>query len=103
MSRILGIATIWGAQTLRPIINVPADALMFRLRLRSEKIAIAFVRFSNRVEQWIILPADEQTLGCPQWKLGILQAINFSHALTPAARVSEEAQKAAPETNKPDL
>lgn len=73
---VYGQAFIWGAQSPKPLSNVPPDALKVRLRLRAESVGLAFVKFADRVEKWILMPSDGQTRACPTWKLGILQGVN---------------------------
>ncbi len=73
---IKGRACIWGAVPPKPISNIPPDALKVRLRLRNIEPGIAFVKFADRVEQWVLMPEDERTQACPTWKLGILQGVN---------------------------
>lgn len=73
-----GMPIIWGAQPVKPIINIPTEALRVKVRLRAERLARAFVKFSDRVECWSIVPADETTLACPNWKLYAMQSVNFA-------------------------
>jgi hypothetical protein len=71
-----GRLLIWGTPEIKPLANIPPDALKVRLRLRSDKVVTAFVKFNDRIEQWLIYPEDEQTRACPRWKLGSLLAVN---------------------------
>lgn len=76
-----GRAVIWGVAEVKPIVNVPPDALRVKLRLRNTTPAIAIVFFKDKIERWIIVPANG-LLSCPEWKLGLLQGINqrIAHA-----------------------
>jgi len=84
----LSCAVIFGIKELKPIINIPAEASGIKLRLRRDQVATAFVFFLDRIERWIIQPADGRTLACPNWKLGILVGSNiFVTPLWPDAPV----------------
>jgi hypothetical protein len=72
-----GRVGIFGVQEVRPIVNIPADALKVRVRMRQGEIALVFVKFIDRVEQWNIEPANGR-LGCLEWKLLYQQAVNYS-------------------------
>lgn len=69
MATYKGKVAIFGTRPVRPIINIPADALKVKLRLRKDRWATAFVRFADRVERYYVVPADDTTMGCPEWKL----------------------------------
>jgi hypothetical protein len=75
---IRGVAVVWGARDPRPIVNIPPNAMSVRLRLRKDDHGKAYVRFPDRVEQWLLMPADEQTINHPNWKLGRLMAVNIA-------------------------
>lgn len=72
-----GRAIVWGVQPTRPLIDVPSDAQKVRLRLRPNDPAMAFVKYADRVEKWIVCPADGR-IGCSEWRLGILQGVNHA-------------------------
>jgi hypothetical protein len=74
---VAGKAVIFGAKPIRPIINLPADVRKVRLRLRNNSVGRAFLRFDDRIEHWILMPADEQTQRCAEWKLGYHQGTNW--------------------------
>lgn len=73
---IYGKAIIWGIRPVKPIVNIPADALKVRLRLRNDNCARAYVRFEDRIEQWIIQPSDN-VLSADTWILGWLEGVNY--------------------------
>lgn len=74
----IGQAVVWGCKPLRPIINIPPDALRVKIRLRPGSVGRAFVKFPDRIEEWYLQPADRLTLNHPQWILGLLRAVNTS-------------------------
>jgi hypothetical protein len=76
MALQVGIAVIFGAQPLKPIANVPPDALKVRVRLRNNDQAQAFVQFKDRIEHWILGPFDGTHKTCTQWELLRLQGVN---------------------------
>ncbi len=45
---------VHGIETPKPIVNIPHDALKSRLRMRQADIARVYIRFSDRIERWII-------------------------------------------------
>lgn len=73
MAIFKGRPFIYGVLPVRPLTNVPAEALKVRLRLRPRDVGVAFVRFADRVERWIIEPDGDN------WRLGILTGVN-AHA-----------------------
>lgn len=75
MSIRKGMAVVFGVHPEKRIVNVPDDALKVRVRMRAGEFARAFVKFPDRVEQWILMPANGH-LNCPEWRLGILQGRN---------------------------
>lgn len=75
-----GRTIIWGVRPMRPITNLPPDALRCKIRMRNERPATAFVQFEDRIERWIIVPADG-TLACPEWSLGFLQGVNYAREM----------------------
>jgi hypothetical protein len=60
----------------KPICNLPTDAKAFRLRLRPDSVASAFIRFTNRIEHWWLAPKDGQTFNGPEWQLSVLKGVN---------------------------
>jgi hypothetical protein len=66
---IKGRAVIWGVRDVCPIVNIPPDALDVQILMRPNAVAVAFVRFTDRTEEWIIEPAGG-LLNCKEWKLG---------------------------------
>lgn len=71
----IGKAIIIGVQPVKPIINIPADALKVRVRLRNEEIGKAFVKFHDRIEKWLLVPTGN-VINAPTWELGILTGVN---------------------------
>jgi hypothetical protein len=78
---IRGIAVVFGARDPRPIVNIPPGAIKVRLRLRNTATGKAFIRFPDRVEQWLLMPEDETTINHPNWKLGRLLGVNVANPL----------------------
>jgi hypothetical protein len=75
-----GVSIIWGVKPIKPIVNIPDDAIRFKIRLRNDRPAMAFVKFSDRVEQWVIVP-EGPLLGCEEWKLGFVQKVNYAREM----------------------
>jgi hypothetical protein len=61
---------VWGSGPIRPIVNLPAGVLKWRIRQRSEEITKVFLRFVDRIEQWDIEDAPEG------WRLTVCVASN---------------------------
>lgn len=71
-----GMAFVYGVKEARPIVNIPEGAKV-RLRLRNDSLAVAFVKLKDRIDRWILQPADGEPWQNPAtWKLGILQGVN---------------------------
>jgi hypothetical protein len=77
MSVQRGIACIVGLKQPRPIVNIPKDASLLEIRTRYDDRAKALIKFSDRTEEWMLMPEDEQTIQHPNWKLGLLLAVNY--------------------------
>lgn len=59
MQIVTGIRACWGSKpefSALPINNVPVGAVSVRRRVRHESYAKAFVKFPNRIEEWILSP-----------------------------------------------
>lgn len=74
MAQQRGIAVIYGMQPMKPIVNLPKFAKV-RIRLRAKDVARAFVKYPDRIEHWIIVPANG-LLNCQFWKLDVKQGEN---------------------------
>ncbi len=73
---LMGKAFVWGVKPFHPIINIPPDAISVKVKLRAVHIGRAFVKYPDRVEDWALQPADGITINHPNWKLGVLLAVN---------------------------
>lgn len=60
---------IYGIQAVKPISNIPADAIKVRIRMREDNMVRAFVKFKDRIEWWIIGP--DGGFNSPHWKLAL--------------------------------
>lgn len=80
MAVMKGVSIIWGMKPLCPIVNIPSSALRYKIRLRNDRPAMAFVKYEDRIEQWVIFPADGM-LSCPDWKLGAIQRVNYAREM----------------------
>lgn len=65
--------------------GIPLNALKVRLRLRRDELGQAFVRFPDRIERWALMPADEQSINHPEWKLGWILGVKV---LGPASAIA---------------
>jgi hypothetical protein len=88
----VGRRVVWGAKEVKPICNIPADAIRVKVRLRNDKPAMAYVKFENRVERWILAPKDGQAFDGPEWQLSLLQGVNFT---TPPRAIQEIKERRA--------
>lgn len=70
-----GQAVIFGIRDVKPIVNIPQDAEKVRLRLRAKGAAKAFVKFKDRIEEWIICPTGNVT-GADTWEIRFKQGEN---------------------------
>ncbi len=61
--RFVGTTIVFGAYPPRPIVNIPAGARRVRLRLRNTAAGQAFIKFDDRIERWILCPADGTLAG----------------------------------------
>lgn len=50
---------MFGLRPVRPIANIPTDAMKTKVKTRSQRSASAFVRFRDRIEHWIIGYEDD--------------------------------------------
>ena len=73
-----GIPIVYGVQTQRPLVNIPADALRVRVKLRANKTAVAFVRFHDRIEQWAIGYENDKRGPESNWALRLLDGVNLT-------------------------
>jgi hypothetical protein len=84
-----GMSIIKHAVPPRTIVNLPADTVRVRYRMRNSDAARAFVKRSDRIEHWIICPARQSTTDAPEtfdsddWKLGLFQGANITKDQTP--------------------
>jgi hypothetical protein len=65
---------VFGVKPVRPIVNLPPEAIKVRIRLRSGKRGTAFVRYPDRIEKWTLgfcnnNPQDD-------WRLAFLEGVN---------------------------
>lgn len=74
-----GRALVWGIRPIKPIVNVPPDARRVKIRLRSNSVGRAFVKYGDRVEEWILEPLGPGLSG--DWKLGLLSGVNHAKGL----------------------
>lgn len=63
-----GIAIIWGVRPQKPIANIPADARRVKVKMRPTKEVRAFLKFDDRVEEWVIGPSGNVT-NADTWEL----------------------------------
>jgi hypothetical protein len=71
-----GSAIVFGLNyRQQPIVNIPPDAIKTRVRLRAGRPGRAFVRFPDRVEEWV-LGFDDNTLN-GKWVLKFKQGVNL--------------------------
>lgn len=50
-----GLPVVFGTgQPIRSIVNLPPGALKVRLRLRNTAVGKAYVKFPDRVEEWVL-------------------------------------------------
>lgn len=71
-----GVCVIFGVQPVKPLANLPPDALRVRFRLRNDRIATAFVKFADRIEKWVVGPAGGKLAGHTEWELLAIQGVN---------------------------
>lgn len=72
----IGTPLIWGTHYQpKPISNIPPSATKIKIRLRERGVAVAFVYFSDRIEQWTLGP--KTTYSGPYWILRTLQRVNY--------------------------
>ena len=76
-----GQAVIFGTPERKPIIKLPQGMIGMKVRLRHESVARAYVRFNDRVEEWVIVPTGNR-LGAETWELGGLMGVNFNRPPT---------------------
>lgn len=68
MSKVFGKAVIYGMRPIRPIVNMPPNATAISITLSLFDVATAFVRFSDRIEEWVIGPSGD-LLSADTWVL----------------------------------
>lgn len=57
-----GKAVCWGmAHAGLPIANLPPGVLKVRTRFRNDRVAAAFLKFDDRIEQWRLAPFEDGT------------------------------------------
>jgi hypothetical protein len=71
-----GIPLVFGVKDRQPIVNIPGDALKVRVRLRARQVAKAFVKFHDRIEEWVI-GYDGDKISTGRWQLKFKQAVNL--------------------------
>ena len=78
----LGKPVIWNTVEMRPIVNVPMDAVKVRIRMRPNQPVTAFVKFKDRIEKWIVGPEGKDMANLEKsWELAVLQARNWASVL----------------------
>ncbi len=74
---VTGKAVVFGIRDVKPIANLPSDAIKVRIRLRAGDVGKAFVRFKYRIELWYLAPSGNM-LNAETWELWQLIAVNQS-------------------------
>ena len=67
----VGQRIAFGASEIKPITNIPEDALRVKVKLRHNKPVVAYVKFKDRIESWLLSDG-------PDWRLWLVQGANFS-------------------------
>lgn len=75
MALVTGKAIIFGIRPVKPIVNIPPDALKVRIRMRAGSCANAFIKFADRVECWLIGPSGN-VLSSETWVLLHKEGVN---------------------------
>jgi len=70
------VGMIWGLQIPRPIANVPKDATSIGYTFEPGELALANVRFDDRLETWTLAMIDEA------WALVRCERIKFFETRT---------------------
>ncbi len=70
-----GFRIIVGCKPIKPIVNIPSDALKVRVRMRRERPGHAIVKFLDRIENWVLEDCGET------WKLRHLCEVNGTQAV----------------------
>jgi hypothetical protein len=73
MSIQYGRSVVKGIQPLQPIVNLPPDVLKVRIKMRPQSLAMAFLKFNDRIEQHVIEPANRERTA---WKVGWITGVN---------------------------
>ena len=68
---IVGRRIAFGASEIKPIVNIPQDALRVKVKLRHNKPVVAYVKFADRIESWLLSDG-------PEWRLWLVQGANFA-------------------------
>lgn len=72
MNGLVGKRVIYGMQEIKPITNLPLDALQVKIRLRPRQFGVVVVRRPDRVERYNIEPVGDQ------WQLFNLHGVNVA-------------------------
>lgn len=65
---------VFAATEPRPITNLPAECLRYRVRFRTGDLPRIYLRFPDRVEEWLVTHGPART-----WQLALRTGLNGAY------------------------